>query len=397
MTKDEFILTMQNALSGMHRADLERTIQYYREMIDDRIEEGMSEEAAVADVGDPIELAEAIRGKPVKRTAVSTPKAPKERGPMGRGKRIALTIIAVFMAIAGVLLVGDGAMRGASMLTKGGVNMAKTFTFNQPISDILIDCGDEDVALYRSTDGSTKVVCPQDNTRTYYVRVEDGTLHVERENRSKLFNFDLLVRQVTVHVYLPEERYESLFIENASGKTEVPADLCFRSAVVKNSSGKISFAAQVSDELNLQSQSGSVTTAYASPKTVFLSSASGSIHLRDIEAGEVTLSSTSGSVEAEHVHCDSFTSKCTSGSQKFSDLLVSGLLRCSGTSGSVRLDDSDAGEVQIEVASGSVRGNFLTPKQYDLRATSGSVRAPESVPGAGRCSVRTTSGSIRFD
>ena len=56
MTKDEFILTLQNALSGMPRADLERTVQYYREMIEDRMEEGMGEEAAVADVGDPIEL-----------------------------------------------------------------------------------------------------------------------------------------------------------------------------------------------------------------------------------------------------------------------------------------------------------------------------------------------------
>ena len=405
MTKDEFILTLQNALSGMHRADLERTVQYYREMIEDRMEEGMSEEAAVADVGDPIELAEAIRGKPVKRTAVSTPKAPKapkERKPMGRGKRVALTIIAVFMAIAGVLLVGDGAVRGASMLTKGGVNMAKTFTFNQPISDILIDCGDEDVALYRSTDGSTKVVCPQDSTRTYYVHVEDGTLHVERENRSKLFHFDLLVRQVTVHVYLPEERYESLYIENASGKTEVPAELRFRSAVVKNSSGKIRFAAQVSNELNLQSHSGSVTAAYASPETLFLSSTSGSVHLYDCEAGEVTLSSTSGSVEVERVKCGSFSAKCTSGSQKFSDVLVKGLLRIDGTSGSVKLTDCDAGEVQIEVSSGSVSGNFLTPKQYDLRATSGSVRAPSSAAPsesgtAGRCTVRTTSGSIRFD
>ena len=89
MTKDEFILTLQNALSGMPRADLERTVQYYREMIEDRMEEGMGEEAAVADVGDPIELAAAIRKMPAKRTAVSTPKepkAPKERKPMSAGK-----------------------------------------------------------------------------------------------------------------------------------------------------------------------------------------------------------------------------------------------------------------------------------------------------------------------
>ena len=33
MTKEQFLLTMQNALSGMPRADLKRTLQYYREMI----------------------------------------------------------------------------------------------------------------------------------------------------------------------------------------------------------------------------------------------------------------------------------------------------------------------------------------------------------------------------
>ena len=97
MTKNEFLLTLQNALSGMPRADLERTVQYYREMIEDRVEEGMSEADAVADVGDPIELAAAIRKMPARRTAVSTPKAPKaprERKPMSGGKKAALIVCA---------------------------------------------------------------------------------------------------------------------------------------------------------------------------------------------------------------------------------------------------------------------------------------------------------------
>ena len=83
-------------------------------------------------------------------------------------------------------------------------------------------------------------------------------------------------------------------------------------------------------------------------------------------------------------------------------MIAEGLLRIDGTSGSVKLSDCDAGEVTVEVSSGSVSGNFLTPKQYDLRSTSGSVSAPSSVApsesaSVGRCTVRTTSGSIRFD
>ena len=60
MNKEEFMLALRGYLAGMPKADLERTLQYYREMIDDRMEDGMSETQAVADVGDPAELAASI-------------------------------------------------------------------------------------------------------------------------------------------------------------------------------------------------------------------------------------------------------------------------------------------------------------------------------------------------
>ena len=74
MTKEQFLNELQNRLSFLPSSEVAPFISYYREMIEDRMEEGMSEEAAVADVGDPIELAAAIRKMPAKRTAVSTPK-----------------------------------------------------------------------------------------------------------------------------------------------------------------------------------------------------------------------------------------------------------------------------------------------------------------------------------
>ena len=169
------------------------------------------------------------------------------------------------------------------------------------------------------------------------------------------------------------------------------------------SSGGVEFAADVTYELNIQSSSGGVAVDGASPDSLFISCSSGSIQLANSTAGEVTLRSTSGSVKAENVRCKAFESICTSGSQRLGSVIAEGLLRVDGTSGSVKLDDCDAGEVQVEVVSGSVSGNFLTPKVYDLRSASGSVAAPSSAaptPGsnsAGRCTVRTTSGSIRFE
>ncbi len=60
MTKSEFLAALQSGLAALPREDREKTLDYYREMIDDRIEEGMSEQEAVEAVGNAEELAAGI-------------------------------------------------------------------------------------------------------------------------------------------------------------------------------------------------------------------------------------------------------------------------------------------------------------------------------------------------
>ena len=54
MTKIQFILSLSEALSGMPKDEIEERLSFYNEMIDDRIEDGLTEEEAVAEIG-PIE------------------------------------------------------------------------------------------------------------------------------------------------------------------------------------------------------------------------------------------------------------------------------------------------------------------------------------------------------
>ena len=60
MTKTEFMSSLREKLSGLGEEDIRKSLDYYSEMIDDRIEDGMTEEEAVADVGTPDECASAI-------------------------------------------------------------------------------------------------------------------------------------------------------------------------------------------------------------------------------------------------------------------------------------------------------------------------------------------------
>ena len=51
MTKKEFLDELKKGLRGLPEDDIVRSIEFYSEMIDDRIEEGKTEEEAVAEIG----------------------------------------------------------------------------------------------------------------------------------------------------------------------------------------------------------------------------------------------------------------------------------------------------------------------------------------------------------
>ena len=51
MTRNEFLDKLKKGLSGLPDEDVDRGVEFYGEMIDDRTEDGLSEEEAVADIG----------------------------------------------------------------------------------------------------------------------------------------------------------------------------------------------------------------------------------------------------------------------------------------------------------------------------------------------------------
>lgn len=60
MTKLEFLEELRRALSGLPEEDISERVTFYGEMIDDRIEDGIPEETAVAEIGDVYAIASQI-------------------------------------------------------------------------------------------------------------------------------------------------------------------------------------------------------------------------------------------------------------------------------------------------------------------------------------------------
>lgn len=60
MNKQEFREAIAEKLAGLSKEDIDKAVAFYTEAVNDRIDEGMSEEEAVKDVGSPDEIAKQI-------------------------------------------------------------------------------------------------------------------------------------------------------------------------------------------------------------------------------------------------------------------------------------------------------------------------------------------------
>lgn len=60
MDKQEFLTALEIALQGLPQNDIEKSLEYYSEIIYDQMEDGQTEEAAVAALGNPDDIANQI-------------------------------------------------------------------------------------------------------------------------------------------------------------------------------------------------------------------------------------------------------------------------------------------------------------------------------------------------
>lgn len=80
MNKQEFLLELEAALCGLPKEDVAERIAFYNEIIEDKIEEGLSEHEAVATVGSIEEIAEQILADtPLSRLAKERIKSKKRK------------------------------------------------------------------------------------------------------------------------------------------------------------------------------------------------------------------------------------------------------------------------------------------------------------------------------
>ena len=102
LTKMEFLAKIRLGLSSLTEDEIQRSFEFYREMIDDRIEDGLTEEEAVAAAGDPNEIIRNILAESTPKKQVQKPQTEQNKQiPQKKSSNSGWTLLAVLLIILG--------------------------------------------------------------------------------------------------------------------------------------------------------------------------------------------------------------------------------------------------------------------------------------------------------
>jgi len=381
MTKSEFILSLSEALAQLPGHARSRALEYFEEMIDDRVEGGMSEEEAVAALGSIDDIL-----KEVAPEALNTSHHSDETTSDPDEKFIILH------------------------------EPIKTLTANSA-------CADLTVRSEALPDGITaRIDYNLSKEAKCICTLEDGQLSVQyKKDVQRRFTFrnffDNLHESITIT--LNDPALAGGRIQASSGDVELSklvftdsldvgtasGDLKARDLAVQNNcklhtaSGDMTAQNLTCGELlELHTVSGDMDLWTVRAGRISAGTASGEPTLGSIECDELHVESASGDIEVRDVRSGKIFTGTASGDQTLLNSDCSGNIEMSTASGDIEIRDARCtGSIDLNSTSGDIRGELLPKENYrfSARSRTGDVNVPRT-DGPCLVEIHTTSGDIDF-
>lgn len=406
MKKEEFIAALAAEIRDLSKEDIARSLEYYGEMIDERVEDGMSVDEAVDALGGVETVTKEIMAElPRERKAAGERIfAAADRGidaadktmeaagrridELGREMGALGEKIGKEMDALGDRIGREMEARYTQYADEDPDESSGEYHITEPFTAVDVQTGSSDVRILRSGDDTTHIETECWGGIRETVEVRDGVLTIlhsfdtQEQRKKKGSFFGLKFSFISggggnVTVYLADEMWESLSVKTLSGEIEVE-DMRARAALLSTKSGDVE-ARHLTVEGRLE-----------------LESMSGDIDMDDVTAGELDAHSMSGDVDADGINVGAAELSSKSGDIDMESVLAQGTLRAESTSGDVSLHRCDGRDVLLRSTSGDIDGTLLTPKEeFRGRSVSGDVSLPKNVQeGVGVCEASTTSGDV---
>ena len=267
----------------------------------------------------------------------------------------------------------------------------------EDFSKINIDIDTTDIIFFPTEDGNCRIVCYDDEKNTHSFSVKDDTLWVKTQDMRKWYDhIGINTDSPEIEIYLPKEKYESLYLRGSTGDVNIPYNFSFDEIDAQLSTGDIGYSASANETISLKTGTGSISIKNINAGDLVLSVTTGKVNCDNINCGgEFSLSVTTGDAELSRIKCGSFTSTGNTGDLQMDNLVAAEIIDIQRSTGDVDFNSCDGGEIYILTDTGHVKGTFKSEKIFFTESDTGDIDVPKSTSG-GICEIKTDTGDIKI-
>ena len=345
MTKKDFLNELVAGLSrGMRTEDMAELRDYYAEQIDDRMEEGLSEEEAVAALGDPAALAEKL----LRENGGARPAGDGEHI-YGAVERLDLRLIGADAKITVQPLSGGETAR---------LRFASKCRWTLEDGALIIEEEDVKQGLFgRMKSSPLELTLSGAELARLEVHSRAGDLRA----RGLRVSGALTAEMNSGDIRLEDVEADECTIGSGSGDVAVQ-DLRANLTELKSANGDIEVQDLVTSAFRGETANGDVSLKGIRTETAELRTANGDIEVQTLTAGELHARTANGDVE-------------------LADASVAGRIELESTSGDIDLRRVSAAEMELSTRSGDIKGTLMEAEggyRFEAQTPRGDLNVPNT-------------------
>lgn len=356
MTCKEYLDKLSQALYFLDEDARQSAISFHSEMLDDRMEEGMTEEEAVAAMDDPEVTAARLKEEMQHH-------APENNQPAQHS---------------------DDYVPCKFVYKAEELKSLSTHLFDRAVQ-ILPSRGDLVIEYQNDTKNPIEI------------NFENGHLSLVQKHRNTswkttVFSLSSLLNQLfsqdtlpdlCIYIHAPVNILLDMQIQTTNGKITSDGLDGFGAMQFNTTNGKIHLS-------NIRAQALKCVTT------------NGPISLDHVYApGAITARSTNGKIVYQHIECQNDVTLATTNSKlDLTSIVCAGKLDARTTNGSIHVASPQANHISLTTSNGGIHGTLPGPQsdwQISSRTSNGSSNLPTQQNGSKELTVRTSNGSIRIE
>ena len=270
-----------------------------------------------------------------------------------------------------------------------------TIEISEKFRNISIKTETEDITFIPSPDKKCRVEFYEHEKVKPVASVQDGTLSVSAKDTRRWYEqISLFSGAPKITVYLPQSDYGSLVIEESTGDISIPGGLTFAEIGIKVSTGDVDCDASSEGPIRIKTGTGHIHAENISAGELDLSVSTGKIEVSSADCrGNMNVSVSTGKTMLKDAACKDLISTGSTGDIALENVTASGTISIKRSTGDVKFDRCDAGELSVITDTGDVTGSLRSEKIFIAESDTGRIEVPETTSG-GKCRISTDTGKI---